>query len=86
MKTESIPVAALTQAQAEEELARLAAEIEAHDNRYYQQDDCLRFCVHTILSWKKNRTALPSLIREVGSNLTEPERFESGAEDIDFGS
>ena len=38
MKTESIPVAALTRAQAEEELARLAAEIEAHDNRYYQQD------------------------------------------------
>lgn len=38
MKTESIPVAALTQAQAEEELARLAAEIEAHDNRYYQED------------------------------------------------
>src|ERR1700686_4733639 len=33
-----IPPADLTQAQAKAELARLAAEIAAHDKRYYQQD------------------------------------------------
>ncbi len=38
MKTQSIEVAALTEPQAEVELARLAAEIKAHDERYYQQD------------------------------------------------
>ena len=38
MKTESIEVAALTEAEAEAELVRLAAEIKAHDERYYQRD------------------------------------------------
>src|SRR5207247_8321232 len=33
-----IPVAELTQAQAKAELKRLAAEIGAHDRRYYQDD------------------------------------------------
>src|SRR6266436_399524 len=32
------PVDALTEAQAKEELARLAKEIAAHDKRYYQDD------------------------------------------------
>jgi DNA ligase (NAD+) len=36
--TANIPVDDLTQAQAKEELARLAAEIAEHDRRYYQED------------------------------------------------
>ena len=36
--TNNIPVPDLTEAQAEAELARLAAEIAAHDRRYYQED------------------------------------------------
>src|SRR5262245_4818874 len=36
--TAEIPVAELTEAQAKEELARLAKEIAAHDRRYYQED------------------------------------------------
>src|SRR5512132_4213809 len=36
--TSNIPVADLTAAQAKAELKRLAAEIAAHDNRYYQDD------------------------------------------------
>jgi DNA ligase (NAD+) len=36
--TNEIPVDALTEAQAKAELKRLAAEIAAHDRRYYQQD------------------------------------------------
>src|SRR6266704_3502747 len=34
----TIPVADLTEAQAEAEIERLAAEIGAHDRRYYQED------------------------------------------------
>ncbi|MFL5049890.1 MAG: NAD-dependent DNA ligase LigA, partial [Xanthobacteraceae bacterium] len=36
--TAKIPVDDLTEAQAKEELARLAAEIAEHDGRYYQED------------------------------------------------
>ncbi|MFL5062387.1 MAG: NAD-dependent DNA ligase LigA, partial [Xanthobacteraceae bacterium] len=36
--TAKIPVEDLTEAQAREELARLAAEIAEHDGRYYQED------------------------------------------------
>src|SRR5262245_6696941 len=36
--TRTIPVADLTQSQAQQELSRLAREIAAHDRRYYQED------------------------------------------------
>ncbi len=36
--TSNIPVDDLTETQAKDELARLAAEIAAHDRRYYQED------------------------------------------------
>ena len=38
LQTGKIPVADLTDAQAKAELKRLAAEIGAHDKRYYQED------------------------------------------------
>ena len=37
-RSPAIPPDALTEAQAKAELARLAAEIAAHDRRYYQDD------------------------------------------------
>ncbi|MHA1113522.1 MAG: hypothetical protein ACTSRY_03330, partial [Alphaproteobacteria bacterium] len=36
--TAEIPVAELSEAEAVDELARLAAEIDAHDRRYHQED------------------------------------------------
>ena len=38
LQTGKIPVADLTEVQAKAELKRLAAEIGAHDKRYYQED------------------------------------------------
>src|SRR6266496_1280727 len=65
--TSNIPVADLTAAQAKAELKRLAAEIAAHDNRYYQDDaPTVSDAAYDALRWRNEEieARFPELVRE----------------------